>query len=106
MYIEELTVTELQDGGVPEDNRRLVKETVEQLGGLDVIIANAGWTRFSNFGDLNDLSLDEWNKVRTPNYRLIVSKYDSVGQPTSCHTWYCCKKQGLSSRRTKKEVPT
>lgn len=33
-----------QDCGVPEDNARLVKESVEKLGGLDVIIANAGWS--------------------------------------------------------------
>jgi len=30
------------DCGVPEDNVRLVKETVDGLGGLDVIVANAG----------------------------------------------------------------
>jgi len=30
------------DCGVPEDNVRLVKETVDALGGLDVIVANAG----------------------------------------------------------------
>lgn len=47
------------------DTQRLVKETVEQLGGLDVIVNNAGWTRFSTFGDINDLSHDEWNKVIT-----------------------------------------
>jgi NAD(P)-dependent dehydrogenase (short-subunit alcohol dehydrogenase family) len=52
-----------QDIGVVEDTIRLVKESVEQLGGLDIIINNAGWTRFANFGDLNDLSHDEWNKV-------------------------------------------
>ena len=51
------------DCGVPEDNARLIKETVSGLGGLDVIVANAGWTRFAEFGDLNDLSLEEWNKV-------------------------------------------
>lgn len=50
------------DCGVPEDNARLIKETVEGLGGLDVIVANAGWTRFADFGNLNDLSLEEWNK--------------------------------------------
>lgn len=50
------------DAEKPEDNARLVKETKEALGGLDVIIANAGWTRFAGFGDLNDLSLEEWNK--------------------------------------------
>lgn len=50
------------DAEKPEDNVRLVKETVEQLGGLDIVIANAGWTRFAKFGDLNDLSPEEWNK--------------------------------------------
>lgn len=46
-----------------EDSVRLIKETVQQLGGLDIIINNAGWTRFATFGDINDLSHDEWNKV-------------------------------------------
>lgn len=50
------------DCGVAEDNVRLVRETVDGLGGLDVIVANAGWTRFAEFGNLNDLSLEEWNK--------------------------------------------
>jgi hypothetical protein len=36
---------------------------MEKLGGLDVIIANAGWTRFSAFGDLNALPIEDWNKV-------------------------------------------
>jgi len=52
-----------KDAGVIEDNIRMVKETVEGLGGLDIIIANAGWTRFAEFGNLNDLTHDEWNKA-------------------------------------------
>ncbi|EXJ59119.1 alcohol dehydrogenase [Cladophialophora yegresii CBS 114405] len=55
------------DIGVVEDTIRLVKESVEQLGGLDIIINNAGWTRFTNFGDLNDMSHDEWNKCWSTN---------------------------------------
>ncbi|KAL2421791.1 hypothetical protein ABEF95_007232 [Exophiala dermatitidis] len=55
------------DIGVAEDSIRLVKETVQQLGGLDIIINNAGWTRFANFGDINDLSHDEWNKCWSTN---------------------------------------
>ncbi|KAK5051373.1 hypothetical protein LTR84_003025 [Exophiala bonariae] len=55
------------DIGVVADTQRLVKETVEVLGGLDVIINNAGWTRFSTFGDINDLSHDEWNKCWSTN---------------------------------------
>ena len=54
----------LQDAGVLEDNVRIVQETVDKLGGIDVIVANAGWTRFSNFKDLNAMSTEEWNKVR------------------------------------------
>jgi NAD(P)-dependent dehydrogenase (short-subunit alcohol dehydrogenase family) len=54
-----------EDAGVPEDNVRIVNETVDKLGGLDIIIANAGWTRFSDFKDLNAMSLEEWNKVST-----------------------------------------
>lgn len=49
---------------MPEDNVRLVKETVGKLGGLDIIVANAGWTRFSNFKDLNALPLEDWNRVQ------------------------------------------
>lgn len=56
-----------QDAGSAEDNERIVKETVEKLGGIDIIIANAGWTRFSNFKDLNALSHEEWNKVSLPS---------------------------------------
>jgi NAD(P)-dependent dehydrogenase (short-subunit alcohol dehydrogenase family) len=52
---------------VTADNVRLIKESVEALGGLDIIIANAGWTRFSVFGNLHDLSHDEWNKCWATN---------------------------------------
>jgi len=55
------------DAGIAADNVRLVKESVEALGGLDVIIANAGWTRFSTFSDLRALSHDEWNKCWATN---------------------------------------
>lgn len=55
-----------QDIGDTEAITRLVRETVEQLGGLDIIVNNAGWTRFAKFEDLNALSHDEWNKVRLP----------------------------------------
>ncbi|KAH8893575.1 NAD(P)-binding protein [Thozetella sp. PMI_491] len=55
------------DAGIAEDNARVVKETVEKLGGLDILIANAGWTKFSDFKDLNSLSLDEWNKCWATN---------------------------------------
>lgn len=55
------------DVGVAVDCVRLVKETVQQLGGLDIIVNNAGWTRFAKFGDLNDLSHEEWDKCWRTN---------------------------------------
>ncbi|KAE8351292.1 hypothetical protein BDV28DRAFT_137456 [Aspergillus coremiiformis] len=52
---------------VAADNDRLVHATVEGLGGLDIIIANAGWTRFTRPGDIYDMSHDEWNKCWAAN---------------------------------------
>jgi [acyl-carrier-protein] S-malonyltransferase len=50
--------------------RRAVKETIEQLGGLDVIIANAGWTRFSEWKDLDSMSEEEWDKCWNANVKV------------------------------------
>ncbi|CZR65786.1 related to short chain dehydrogenase/reductase family protein [Phialocephala subalpina] len=33
------------DAGIPEDNIRIIQETVEKLGGLDIVIANAEWNK-------------------------------------------------------------
>ncbi len=45
----------------------MVKTAIEVLGGLDIIIANAAWTKFEDkFGDLNNgLTDDEWDKVES-----------------------------------------
>jgi len=77
-----------QDVGLTADNVRLVKETVNQLGGLDIIVNNAGWTRFSTFGDINDLSHDEWNKVRANIHLGLFIDGISAGPPTSCPNWF------------------
>lgn len=61
-----------KDATIGEDNERLVKETVSELGGLDIVIANAGWTRFAKPGDIYDLSIDEWNKVS------VILMYNSI----------------------------
>lgn len=43
--------------------RRAVQETIRELGGIDIIIANAGWTQFADWKDLNSMSEEEWDKV-------------------------------------------
>ncbi len=57
------------DGGVVEDIQRCIQETVKAFGGLDVIIGNAGWTRFSQFDDLDALNYDEWDKCWNTNVK-------------------------------------
>ncbi|PKX92364.1 SDR family NAD(P)-dependent oxidoreductase [Aspergillus novofumigatus IBT 16806] len=52
------------DAELPEDNQRIVQEANEQLSGLDIVIANAGWTRFADKQDIYDLSFEEWDKER------------------------------------------
>ena len=41
----------------------MVRKTIEALGGLDVIISNAGWTKFTAFGNLHAMTEEDWDKV-------------------------------------------
>ena len=55
------------DCGNSTDCANCVHSTIAAFGGLDVLIANAGWTRFSDFADLEALSEAEWNKCWATN---------------------------------------
>ena len=61
------TATLKADAGSTSEVTALVKSAAEALGGLDVVIANAGWTRFSDFADLNAMSDDEWDRCWKTN---------------------------------------
>ncbi|KEF62409.1 alcohol dehydrogenase, partial [Exophiala aquamarina CBS 119918] len=50
------------DIGIVADCIRLVNETIKTLGGLDIIVNNAGWTKFTDFNDLEALTHEEWLK--------------------------------------------
>jgi NAD(P)-dependent dehydrogenase (short-subunit alcohol dehydrogenase family) len=50
--------------------RRAVQEAKQLLGGLDIIIANAGWTRFSEWKDLDSMSEEEWDKCWSANVKV------------------------------------
>ncbi|KAL5114290.1 hypothetical protein ACEQ8H_007810 [Pleosporales sp. CAS-2024a] len=50
--------------------RRVVQETIQKLGGLDLILANAGWTRFSEWNDLESMSEEEWDKCWSANVKV------------------------------------
>jgi len=43
--------------------QRLVQETVDKMGRLDVVISNQGWTRVTNFFDIDDqVKEEDWDK--------------------------------------------
>ncbi|KAF2848285.1 NAD(P)-binding protein [Plenodomus tracheiphilus IPT5] len=48
----------------------LVKETIEKMGRLDVVVSNAGWTRMTTFTDIEQQVNDEdWDKCFTMNVK-------------------------------------
>ena len=61
-----------QDVGVREECVRVVKDTIATLGGLDIIVSNAGWTKFTEFADLYAMSDEDWDKVSRIKHRLVV----------------------------------
>jgi len=57
------------DQGIEADCVKLVEESKKALGGLDVLISNAGWTRFSTFADLHSMSEADWDKCWAVNVK-------------------------------------
>ncbi|KAK9472404.1 uncharacterized protein V1510DRAFT_417401 [Dipodascopsis tothii] len=58
------------DCSIVAENDRLVKETLELTGGkLDGVIANAGWTRFSDFNDLSAPTEEDFDMCYAVNVK-------------------------------------
>ncbi|KAK4610490.1 3-oxoacyl-[acyl-carrier-protein] reductase FabG [Fulvia fulva] len=57
------------DGGMVSDIKNCIKTTIDAFGGLDIIIGNAGFTKFSNFKDLDAMSYEEWDKCWNTNVK-------------------------------------
>ncbi|KAG9376631.1 Short chain dehydrogenase [Pyrenophora tritici-repentis] len=56
------------DMGQRNEIRRLVTETVQQMGHLDVVISNAGWTRVTDFSDLQQADDEaDWDRCFNMN---------------------------------------
>lgn len=52
------------------DVTRLVEESVQAFGRLDVVFSNGGWTEIRNFNDLDDnLNEDDWDKCFIMNVK-------------------------------------
>lgn len=64
------TATVKADVGVAAECERCVQETIKNLGGLDILIGNAGYTKFTtDFGDLDALSEQDWDKCWAVNVK-------------------------------------
>lgn len=49
---------------------RLVQQTVEQMGRLDIVISNVGWTRMTDFMNLEDADIEEdWDRCFEVNVK-------------------------------------
>lgn len=48
---------------------QLVHDTHAHFGSLDVLIANAGWTKFTTFSDLDAMTEAEWDKCFAVNVK-------------------------------------
>ncbi|KAF2684641.1 NAD(P)-binding protein [Lentithecium fluviatile CBS 122367] len=58
------------DMGQRGEIRRLVTETVQQMGGLDVVVSNAGWTRMTDFMDLQQADDEaDWDRCFNMNVK-------------------------------------
>ncbi|KAF2142532.1 uncharacterized protein K452DRAFT_20218 [Aplosporella prunicola CBS 121167] len=57
------------DVGVASECARCVQQTIDALGGIDIIIGNAGYTKFALFEDLDALSEDDWDKCWAVNVK-------------------------------------
>ncbi|KAF1849616.1 short-chain dehydrogenase/reductase-like protein SDR [Cucurbitaria berberidis CBS 394.84] len=50
--------------------KRAVQDTIKLLGGIDIVIANAGWTKFSEWKDLDSMSEEEWDRCWAANVKV------------------------------------
>ncbi|KAJ3579900.1 hypothetical protein NPX13_g662 [Xylaria arbuscula] len=58
------------DLGSREEINRLIQETVERLGRLDVLFSNGGWTRFRGLASIDDnCHEEEWDRAFNMNVK-------------------------------------
>jgi len=61
-----------------DDCIKIARSSKEALGGLDVVVSNAGFTKFTTFGDLDGLNEDEWDKCWDSNVKEHLHLFKAV----------------------------
>ncbi|TGO07925.1 hypothetical protein BTUL_0236g00050 [Botrytis tulipae] len=62
-----------------DEVERLVKESVEKWGRLDVVVSNHGWTQIRNFQDLDDNIVEEdWDRCFNMNVKSHLWLFHAV----------------------------
>lgn len=55
--------------------QRMVEDTIKKFGRLDVVVSNTGWTRLTNFMNLDEAMVDEdWDKCLLYNVSKLIGK--------------------------------
>ncbi|KAL3424331.1 short-chain dehydrogenase [Phlyctema vagabunda] len=55
--------------GIESDCKKTVQEAITALGGLDVLVSNAGYTRFSDYSDLSAATAEDWDNCFAVNVK-------------------------------------
>ncbi|KAJ5894335.1 hypothetical protein N7495_006026 [Penicillium taxi] len=72
------TVVVKGDAGITSDCINTVKSATEQLGGLDVVISNAGWTKMTQYGDLDATDDADWDKCWNVNVKSALHLFKTA----------------------------
>ncbi|KAJ6260375.1 hypothetical protein Dda_4601 [Drechslerella dactyloides] len=88
------------DVGTSEGCEKLVQQSIEALGGLDVIISNAGWTKFAHFSNLDALTDEDYDKCFAVNCKanvwlLKAAKPTFTANPDGGSLTICASTAGL-----------
>ncbi|KAF2500886.1 NAD(P)-binding protein [Lophium mytilinum] len=58
------------DMAFPDQIKQLVEESIAKMGRLDAVVSNAGWTRMTNFMDLQDADREaDWDQCFNMNVK-------------------------------------